>query len=65
MGRFLPEDLEQSQQREIKGWIANTSSYKRSLANLKTGNYLRTFLALQKIDKLCLKEIILVNHQEN
>ncbi|XTZ19669.1 MAG: aminotransferase class IV [cyanobacterium endosymbiont of Rhopalodia fuxianensis] len=64
-GRFLPKDLEQSQQQGIKGWVANTSLYKRSLANYKTGNYLGTFLALQKADKLGFKETILVDNQGN
>ncbi|ACK68229.1 aminotransferase class IV [Rippkaea orientalis PCC 8801] len=64
-GRFLPQDLPQSQQQGIKGWVANNSLYQRSLPNHKTGNYLGAFLALQQAKKLGFREAILIDDDGN
>lgn len=49
-GRKLPEDLEQRQKSGIKAWLMAPGRYQRSLAELKTGNYLAPWLA-QRIAK--------------
>jgi 4-amino-4-deoxychorismate lyase len=64
-GRFLPEDLAQSQQQGIQGWVAHDVLFQRTLASYKTGNYLGAFLALQTAKSLGYREAILVNSQGN
>ncbi|GBF81964.1 aminotransferase class IV [Aphanothece sacrum] len=64
-GRFLPENLAQSQQQGIQGWVAHDVLFQRTLASHKTGNYLGAFLALQTAKSLGYREAILVNHQGN
>lgn len=49
-GRELAEDLEQRQKSGINAWLMPTGRYQRSLAHLKTGNYLAPWLA-QRIAK--------------
>ena len=65
IGRLLPKDLKERQQKGIVGWVANESIYQRSLATYKTGNYLSAWLALQKAQKLGAKEAVLIDEQGN
>jgi 4-amino-4-deoxychorismate lyase len=64
-GRFLPSDLSQRQEEGIAAWMAEDRLFRRDLPAHKTGNYLGAWLALQKAQKLGLKEAILVDNQGN
>jgi 4-amino-4-deoxychorismate lyase len=64
-GRDLPSDLTQRQQKGIVVWVALDRLYCRDLAAHKTGNYLGSYLALQKARQLGAQEAILVDSQGN
>jgi 4-amino-4-deoxychorismate lyase len=64
-GRNLPEDLTEKQQQGITAWIAEDNLFRRDLAAHKTGNYLGSYLALQKAHQLGVKEAILVDGNGN
>ncbi|GAB4526815.1 MAG: aminotransferase class IV [Pleurocapsa sp.] len=64
-GRDLPSDLTQRQQKGIIAWVACDRLYCRDLAEHKTGNYLGSYLALQKARQLGAQEGILVDSQGN
>ena len=64
-GRYLPTDLSARQQQGITAWVANDSLFRRDLAAYKTGNYLGTYLALQKAQTLGAKEAILIDSNGN
>ncbi|ACB53099.1 putative aminotransferase, class IV [Crocosphaera subtropica ATCC 51142] len=64
-GRFLPDNLAQSQQQGVKGWLASYPLFQRTLNAHKTGNYLGAWLALQQAKTLDFQEAILVDSQGN
>jgi 4-amino-4-deoxychorismate lyase len=62
IGRYLPEDLAERQQKGIVGYIAQNSQFYRYLPQQKTGNYLGAWLALKEAQKLGVKEAILLDN---
>ena len=65
VGRLLPTDLEQRQNRGITAWVATDDLYRRELAQHKTGNYLAAYLARQQALKFNAQEAIFIDRQEN
>ncbi|PSB01840.1 aminotransferase class IV [Merismopedia glauca] len=64
-GRELPENLSSRQSNGIKAWLVEESCSQRTLAVYKTGNYLTSWLALNRAQKLGAQEAILVDGQSN
>ncbi|AFZ37836.1 aminotransferase class IV [Stanieria cyanosphaera PCC 7437] len=64
-GRNLPVDLLARQQQGITAWVAEDNLFRRDLAAHKTGNYLGSYLALQKAHQLSAKEAILLDSNGN
>lgn len=64
-GRNLPEDLSEKQQQGITAIVAEDELFRRDLAAYKTGNYLGSYLALQKARQLGTQEAILVDSNGN
>ncbi len=64
-GRFLAKNLLKFQQEGVKGWLANDPLFQRSLKAHKTGNYLGSYLALQKAKTLGFQEAILIDSEHN
>lgn len=60
-GRELAEDLQQRQQLGIKAWLMLPGRYQRSLAELKTGNYLAPWLAQRIAQENNAQEAILTD----
>lgn len=58
-GRPLPQSLEQQQQQGVTAWVAATPTYRRSLPNHKTGNYLPCWLAMQAAQTYGARDAIL------
>lgn len=65
VGRYLPEDLVDRQQKGIIGYVAQNSHFCRYLPEEKTGNYLGAWLALKEAQKLGAKEAIFVDSNGN
>ncbi len=65
IGRLLPADLAERQQRGIRAWLADAPHFQRSLAAHKTGNYLSAWLALQSAQQQGALEAILVDAAGN
>jgi len=65
VGRHLPEDLAERQEKGIVAWLADKPEYRRSLAEDKTGNYLSAWLALKQGQKYGAKEAILIDIEGN
>lgn len=65
VGRYLPEDLAERQQKGIVAWLAAAPEFRRSLAEHKTGNYLSAWLALNQAKKYGAKEAILIDESGN
>lgn len=65
VGRSLPDDLPQIQQKGILGWVADSPRYTRAIADRKTGNYLPAWLAGQTARKKGAREAILVDRSGN
>lgn len=64
IGRNLPENLTEKQDKGITAWVAN-KFYQRDLNGYKTGNYLTAWLALREAQKLDAQEAILTNKNKN
>lgn len=65
IGRQLPVDLEEKQNKGIKGLVCLNSALKRSIPQYKTGNYLTPWLALQQAKKNGYQEAILTNCKQH
>ncbi|MBL1210888.1 aminotransferase class IV [Geminocystis sp. GBBB08] len=65
MGRELPLNLEEKQEKGIQGLVCLDSKIKRSLALHKTGNYLAPYLALQQAKNQDYDEAILTDINNN
>ncbi len=61
IGRKLPSNLSQKQEKGVKGLICLDRSLQRSLPQHKTGNYLTPWLGLQQAQKIGYQEAILTN----
>ncbi|MEC4985860.1 MAG: aminotransferase class IV [Oscillatoria sp. PMC 1068.18] len=64
-GRNLPPNLSQLQQQGITAWVAAAPQFNRELPNLKTGNYLASWLALEKARQIGAQEAILIDAAQN
>jgi 4-amino-4-deoxychorismate lyase len=64
-GRNLPPDLAQKQEQGIIAWLADDEGFRRSFPQHKTGNYLSSWLALQRAKEKGAQEAILVDEQGN
>lgn len=64
-GRKLAIDLEQKQQRGVKGIVCLNPLINRSIPHHKTGNYLASWVALQQAQKQDYQEAILINSQQH
>lgn len=64
-GRKLPPDLVQKQEQGIIAWLADDEEFRRSFPQHKTGNYLSSWLALQRAKEKGAQEAILVDKQGN
>lgn len=64
-GRSLPPDLKQRQEQGIRAWLADDRSFSRHLPEHKTGNYLGSWLALQRAKEKGAQEAILVDEMGN
>ena len=65
LGRELPTDLAEKQEKGIKAWLATEGRFQRSFPNQKTGNYLGSWLALQTAKEKGAQEAILVDEKGN
>jgi 4-amino-4-deoxychorismate lyase len=65
VGRQLPEDLVERQEKGVVGWLAQGAEFRRSLGEHKTGNYLTAWLALNQAKKYGAKEAILIDESGN
>jgi 4-amino-4-deoxychorismate lyase len=65
IGRSLPENLEERQQKGGIAYLASSPLYSRHLPGYKTGNYLGAWLALQQAQKLGAHEAILTDEEGN
>lgn len=64
-GRVLPPDLTERQKDGITAWLAEDNLFRRSIPDIKTGNYLSAWLALSKAQTLGAKEAILIDSSGN
>ncbi|HIK32871.1 MAG TPA: aminotransferase class IV [Oscillatoriales cyanobacterium M59_W2019_021] len=64
-GRSLLPDLDRIQKQGITAWIADSPHFRRSLPDLKTGNYLGAWLALQTARTHNAREAILIDEGGN
>jgi len=65
LGRKLPTDLADKQEKGITAWLATAGEFQRSFPTEKTGNYLGSWFALQRAKKKGAQEAILVDEKGN
>jgi len=65
VGRNLPKDLKQRQEKGITAWVAEDEIYTRELAKHKSGNYLGAYLARDRAFSFNAQEAILTDSQGN
>lgn len=64
IGRFLPSDLAERQEKGVVAWLAG-GEFRRSLGEHKTGNYLSAWLALNQAKSYGASEAILRDESGN